>query len=136
MISEKFNNPDYKGDDMAKKIMVVDDEPHLVELLGAILETEGYEVIRCHDGREALEKLEAVKPDLAILDMMMPGMSGREVCEQIRKNPKTKDIKVIFLTVARFSETGKDVLKELKVFDYITKPFENEDLIKRIKKAL
>ena len=121
---------------MAKKIMVVDDEPHLVELLGAILETEGYEVIRCHDGREAIEKLETVIPNLVVLDMMMPGMSGREVCEQIRKNPKTKNLKVIFLTVARFSETGKDVLKKLNVADYLTKPFENSDLINRIKKAL
>ncbi len=121
---------------MAKKIMIVDDEPHLVELVGAILETEGYEVIKCHDGREALEKLKNIKPDLVLLDMMMPGMSGREVCEQIRKNPKIKNLKVIFLTVARFSETGKKVLDGLKVSDYITKPFENEDLVKRVKKVI
>lgn len=116
--------------------MIVDDEPHLVELVGAILETEGYEVIKCHDGREALEKLKNIKPDLVLLDMMMPGMSGREVCEQIRKNPKIKNLKVIFLTVARFSETGKKVLDGLKVSDYITKPFENEDLVKRVKKVI
>ena len=116
--------------------MIVDDEPHLVELLSAILETEGYDVVKCYNGREAVEKLKIVTPDLVLLDMMMPSMSGREVCEQIRKNPKTSNLKVIFLTVARFSETGKKVLDNLKVSDYITKPFENEDLIKRIKKVL
>ena len=68
--------------------------------------------------------------------MMMPGMSGREVCERIRENPKTQNLKVIFLTVARFSETGKDVLKKMGVMDYITKPFDNEDLLRRVKKLL
>jgi len=68
--------------------------------------------------------------------MMMPGMSGREVCEKIRENPETKDLKVAFLTVAKFSETGKDVLKKMNVLDYITKPFENEDLVERVKKLV
>ena len=68
--------------------------------------------------------------------MMMPGMSGRETCERIRNDPKTKDIKVVFLTVARFSETGKEILRKMKVLDYITKPFDNQDLIRRINKLL
>ena len=121
---------------MGKKIMVVDDEESLIELVRAILENEGYEVISAMNGEEALEKLKTVKPDLILLDMMMPGMSGREVCERIRKNPKTKDLKVAFLTVAKFSETGKDVLKKMKVIDYITKPFDNDGLIRRIKKIV
>ena len=66
----------------------------------------------------------------------MPGMSGREVCEKIRENPKTKDLKVVFLTVAKFSEAGKDALKKMKVLDYITKPFDNEDLLRRVKKVI
>jgi len=118
---------------MKKKIMIVDDEEGIIELLTAILEEEGYEVITAMDGKECLEKLKKVKPDLILLDMMMPGMSGREVCEKIRKNPKTKNLKIVFLTVARFSEMGKDVLKKLNVLDYITKPFDNKDLIRRIK---
>jgi DNA-binding response OmpR family regulator len=121
---------------MAKKIMIVDDEPNLVELVRAILESENFEVITAYNGQEALEKLETVKPDLIIIDMMMPGMSGRELCEKIRANPKTKNLKVVFLTVARFSEVGKNVLQNLNVLDYITKPFENEDLVNRIKKVL
>lgn len=121
---------------MAKKIMVVDDEESLIELVKAILENEGYEVISAMNGEECLEKLKMVKPDLILLDMMMPGMSGREVCEKIRKNPKTKDLKIAFLTVAKFSEAGKDVLKEMNVLDYITKPFDNEDLVRRVKRIV
>ncbi len=121
---------------MAKKILVVDDEESLRELLVAVLEPEGFEVITASDGNDCIEKLKTLKPDLILLDMMMPGMSGRETCEKIRGNPKTKDLKVAFLTVAKFSESGKDVLKKMNVSDYITKPFDNADLIKRVKKAI
>ena len=119
-----------------KKIMVVDDEEHLVELIKAILETAGFDVTTSSSGSEALDKLKSVKPDLVLLDMMMPGMSGRQVCEKIRANAKTKNLKVAFLTVARFSETGKGVLDKMKVADYITKPFDNDDLVKRVKKLV
>jgi DNA-binding response OmpR family regulator len=119
---------------MAQKILIVDDEPHIRELVGAVLESEGYDVDRAEDGPNALEKLKKNKYSLVVLDMMMPGMSGREVCEKIRETDKKQ--KVVFLTVARFSETGKNVLDELNVSDYLTKPFENDDLILRIKKIL
>jgi DNA-binding response OmpR family regulator len=121
---------------MAKKILIVDDEPHILELIKAVLEVEKFEIITAVDGKEALKKLETIAPDLVLLDMMMPGMSGREVCESIRKNKKTKNQKVIFLTVARFSETGKKILDEMKVSDYITKPFDTADLVDRINKVL
>lgn len=118
------------------KIMIVDDEPNIIELEKALLETEGYEVIEAHNGEEAIKLLKKNTPDLVILDMMMPGMSGREVCEKIRENPKTKNLKVFFITVARFSEIGKKELENLNVSDYITKPFDNEDVLNRIKKVL
>jgi len=121
---------------MKKKIMVVDDEEDLLELVKAIFEEEGFEVIPASSGAECLEKLKEVKPDLILMDMMMPGMSGRETTEKIRADPNTKDIKVAFLTVARFSEVGKEIMKELNVVDYITKPFENEDLVRRVKKLV
>jgi CheY-like chemotaxis protein len=121
---------------MAKKILIVDDEPHMIELVKAILSGEGYDVTTASDGKEGLKILEKLKPDLVILDMMMPGMSGREVCEKIRANPKTKGLKVVFLTVARFSEVGKQELDKMNVSDYITKPFENADLVKRVKKII
>ena len=76
---------------MAKKIMIVDDEPTLVELVTAILKQKGFDVIPAYNGKECLEKLEKVKPDLILMDMMMPGMSGRETTKKIRANPKTKN---------------------------------------------
>lgn len=121
---------------MKKKIMVVDDEENLLELVKVILEQEGFDVIPVPNGQECLEKLKVIKPDLILMDMMMPNMSGRETTEKIRANPKTKNLKIIFLTVARFSEIGKDVLKKMNVLDYITKPFDNEDLVKRVKKLV
>jgi CheY-like chemotaxis protein len=121
---------------MAKTIMIVDDEPHMVELEKAILEADGFKTIAASNGPDALKMLEKAKPDLVILDMMMPGMSGREVCEQIRKNPKTKALKVIFVTVSRFSEIGKSSLKDMNVLEYITKPFDNADFIAKIKKIV
>jgi DNA-binding response OmpR family regulator len=121
---------------MAKNILVVDDEPNLVELLKQILEKEGYTVFTAHKGDEALAVLRKERVDLVLLDMMMPGMSGKEVAEKIRRNPKAKGVRIIFVTVARFSETGKKVLESLDVADYVTKPFENEDLIWRVQKVL
>jgi len=121
---------------MAKTIMIVDDEPHIVELEKAILESNGFKTITAYSGADGLKLLEKAKPDLVVLDMMMPGMSGREVCEKIRKNPKTKALKVIFVTVARFSEVGKLSLKDMNVLDYITKPFDNDDFLNRIKKIV
>ena len=121
---------------MTKTIMIVDDEPHMVELEKAILEAEGFKIISAFSGAEALKILEISKPDLIILDMMMPGMSGREVCEKIRKNPKTRNLKVIFVTVARFSEIGRNNLKKMRVLDYITKPFNNDELVFRANKIL
>ena len=121
---------------MSKKIMVVDDEESLLELLRGILEAEGYEVITVASGQECLSKLKGVKPDLIIMDMMMPGMSGRETTEKIRSDPKTRDIKVAFLTVAKFSETGMKSLKDMKVVEYINKPFDNADLLEKIKRII
>ncbi|MBR9677126.1 response regulator [Candidatus Woesearchaeota archaeon] len=117
-------------------ILIVDDEPHMVELEKGILETNNYTVLSATSGEEALKVLEKQTPDLTILDMMMPGMSGRELAEKIRANTKTKNLKIIFVTVARFSEIGKELLNDLSVLDYITKPFDNQDFLKRVKKAL
>lgn len=121
---------------MKKKIMIVDDEVNILELVRAILEQEGFEIIGVSSSQECLDKLKEVKPDLILMDMMMPSMSGRETTERIRKNPKTKNLKVAFLTVARFSEVGRDMLKGLNVLDYITKPFDNNDLVRRVKKLV
>lgn len=119
-----------------KRIMVVDDEKNFLALLISLLKENGYSVIPAHNGKEALAKLKKTKPDLVLLDIMMPGMGGVEVCEKIRANPKTGNLKIIFLTVVPFSESGMQNLKKFNVLDYIVKPFENKDLLTRIKRAL
>ncbi|MBU0530056.1 MAG: response regulator [Nanoarchaeota archaeon] len=121
---------------MTKKIMVVDDERSLLELMNAILGSAGYNVTTASSGEECLKKLKTEKPDLILLDMMMPGMSGRETAANIRKNSETKELKIAFLTVAKFSESGKGILITMNILDYITKPFDNEDLLKRVKKII
>jgi two-component system response regulator VicR len=121
---------------MAKKVMVVDDEKDLVELVAAVLENGGLEVIPVTSGKQCLEKLKKVKPDMILMDVMMPSMTGIETAKRIKSNPKTKNIKLAFLTVARMSSVGKKELKELGSLDYITKPFDNEDLVRRVKKIV
>lgn len=120
-----------------KRIMIVDDEENVLELIKVILEREGFEVIPTVSGRECLNKLEnGIKPDLILMDMMMPTMTGKDTAKKIREDPRTKDIKIAFLTVVRLSEVGVDELKKLGVLDYITKPFDMADLVERVRKLL
>jgi CheY-like chemotaxis protein len=127
---------------MVKKIMIVDDTRDTVEMVEKLLKSEGYTTLIAFNGKEALDTLRSLKtderPDLILLDMFMPEMSGREVCETIRvdKDPGLKDIKIAFFTVANFKEQGKQILKELKVIDYITKPFDIDDLLGRVRRML
>ena len=120
---------------MAKKILVVDDETELVNFLQIRLEHGGYEVITAYDGENGLKKAKAEIPDLIILDIMMPGMDGYEVCRKIKIDPNTKDIPIIMLTARA---QGVD---ELKGFEsgtdvYVPKPYEFPLLVKEIKRLL
>jgi len=122
---------------MAKKtIMIVDDEPPINKVVEDILEPEGYKVVSAISGPEALDMLKKVKPHLILIDFFMPGMSGRELCEKIRADSKLKDIKVVFITAATFSASGRDELEKMNVLDTIAKPFEYKDLIQRVKKIV
>ena len=121
---------------MAKSILLVEDENDVRETIKMLLESEGYEVGEARDGFEGLEQLKKKKYDLALVDMFMPKMSGREMCERIRKDPKIKNTKFAFLTAALFSSEGEKELKKLKSLDYIQKPFDIDDLKKRIKKMI
>jgi len=120
---------------MAKWILVVDDERDITTSLKTFLENNGYIVSTACDGPDCLQKLEKEKPDLILMDFFMPTMSGRETVERIRANPKTKDIPIIFLTVAQFGERGMEIIKELKVADYIQKPVNTDELLGRIKRV-
>ena len=119
-----------------KTVMVIDDELNLIKLVKEVLETENYKVMSCTNGVDALKLLESVKPDLIILDIMMPYMSGMDVLRKIRENPQTKNLKVMLLTVVTKTEIGVDEMKKLKVKDFIGKPFEVDQLLKSVKKIL
>ncbi|GBE54692.1 transcriptional regulatory protein AfsQ1 [archaeon BMS3Bbin15] len=116
-------------------ILIVDDEPDTVTLLERILEIEGYDIIKAYSGKDALDRLAELDVDLVILDIMMPGMDGYEVCRRIKTSMKTAHIPVIFLSV-RSSEI--DIIKGLKyrAEDYITKPFNKQILTAKIKAIL
>ncbi len=112
-----------------EKILVVDDDDNICELLRLYLEKEGYTVILAHDGEKAVDKFNSVKPDVMLLDIMLPGMDGWQVCREIRKK---SNVPIIMITAK--SETFDKVLGlELGADDYIVKPFEAKEVIARIK---
>ncbi|HAA89322.1 MAG: Alkaline phosphatase synthesis transcriptional regulatory protein phoP [Thermoanaerobacterales bacterium 50_218] len=115
------------------RIMVVDDEEALVRLLTHNLRKEGYEVIAAYDGLQALELIKKEKPDLVILDLMLPGIDGLELCRQLRR--QNIDIPIIMLT-AKDDEIDKVVGLELGADDYVTKPFSIRELMARVKAIL
>ncbi|MBC7329391.1 MAG: response regulator [bacterium] len=118
---------------MPKKILVVDDERPIVRLVQVNLEHAGYEVVTAYDGKEALEKVEQEKPDLIILDVMMPQMDGFEVMQRLQANPKTRDIPVIMLTA---KAQDADVFRgwQSGVTLYLTKPFSPFELISFVRR--
>lgn len=115
-----------------KKILVVDDEKPIADIVDFNLTKEGYEVEVAYDGDEALDKVEAFQPDLVLLDIMLPGRDGMEVCREIRKK---YDMPIIMVT-AKDSEFDKVLGLELGADDYVTKPFSNRELIARVKANL
>ncbi len=117
------------------KILVVDDAEHIVELIKFNLESEGYEVIPAYDGKEALKCMQDQKFDLILLDLMLPGIDGIEICRRLRSNPKTKDIPIIMIT-AKGEEIDKVLGLELGADDYMTKPFSVRELVARVKAML
>lgn len=114
------------------KILVIDDEPSIVNLVQAYLKPEGYEVFTAADGPSGLKAARAFKPDLIVLDLMLPGMDGIELLSRLRRESQ---VYVIMLT-ARTEETDKIVGLSVGADDYVTKPFSPRELVARIKAAL
>lgn len=116
-------------------ILIVDDVPKNLQVLGTILYQQGCEIAMADSGDSALETLEEIKPAMILLDVMMPEMDGYEVCRRIKSNPETSDIPVIFLTAKTETE---DIVKGFKLgaVDYLTKPFNSEELIARVRTQL
>lgn len=125
-------NDESEAKKMKIKILAVDDEEPIADILKFNLENEGYEVILAHDGNTAVELAEKEDPDLILLDLMLPGKDGNEVCREIRK---TKTMPIIMLT-AKDGEIDKVLGLELGADDYVTKPFSNRELIARVKANL
>lgn len=120
---------------MAEKILVVDDDVDSLKLIGLMLQRQGYEVITANAGQPAIQKSFAEKPDLIILDVMMPDMDGYEVCKRLRAEPTTKEIPIIMFT-AKTLVDDKVVAFEIGVDDYLTKPTHPAELSARVKNVL
>ncbi len=116
-----------------KTILVVDDEEMLVEFIKIRLEANDYMVETASDGTEGLVKLEQTHPDLIILDIFMKPMDGYTMLKEVRKNKKIKDIPIIILTA---SGKKREVFEAEGISDYITKPFDSDDFVSRVKKVL
>ena len=117
------------------KILVVDDEIYIVHILDFSLGMEGYEVITALDGEQALERFKVEKPDLVVLDIMMPKVDGYEVCKSIKSNPATKQTPVILLS-AKGRNVDQKLGFDVGADDYITKPFSPRKLVERINQLL
>ncbi|MBR5590305.1 MAG: response regulator transcription factor [Anaerotignum sp.] len=115
-----------------QKILVVDDDKHIAELISLYMMKDGYETEEVYDGREAVKMVSSFQPDLILLDLMLPGMDGYQVCTEIRKNSR---VPIIMLTAK--GETFDKVLGlELGADDYIVKPFDPKELVARVKAVL
>ncbi len=107
---------------MSKKVLVCDDEPYIVESVSYVVRKAGFEVVTAEDGEEALSVARREKPDLVFLDIMMPRMSGEEVCRQLKGDPETRGAYVVILT-ARGQEEDERRAMEMGADEFMTKPF-------------
>ncbi|MCF8035689.1 MAG: response regulator transcription factor [Desulfobacteraceae bacterium] len=120
---------------MDKTILVIEDDPDILNLVIWHLESEGYKTLKSKDGKKGMETAIHEKPDLLVLDLMLPGMDGLEVCKTMKRNQATADIPVIMLT-ARGEEVDRIVGFELGADDYLVKPFSPRELLLRIRAVL
>ncbi len=123
------------ADTRSKRILIVDDEPDVTELVGYQLRAKGFEVEALNDPTQSIAKFRSFQPDLVILDVMMPDISGIQLCRMLRADPKTKEVPVIFLT-AKAEETDRVLGLEVGGDDYICKPFSTKELILRVQGLL
>lgn len=114
-----------------KRILIVDDEPTIIEMVQIRLEVAGFDVLSAENGQEGLEKVRREKPDLVILDIMMPKMNGYQVCRELKKDEATKKIPVILFS-AKSQESDKFWGEECGADAYILKPYEIEELLAKI----
>ena len=116
-----------------KKILIADDDTYVHELLTAVLSSNEFDIIHAYDGQETVERVDNEQPDLIVLDIMMPIKDGRDICQDIKKNPRTKDIKILMLS-GKDEQLERIVGLESGADDYIAKPFSQSHVARRIKK--
>ena len=120
---------------MSKKVLIADDEQNIVISVEFLMRREGFEVSVAHDGEAALERIRADKPDLVLLDVMMPKKSGFEVCEALRADPAQAGLRIVMLTAkGRDTEVAKGLA--IGADAYVTKPFSTKDLVAQVKTML
>ena len=118
-----------------KKILVVEDEPHIIKLISFILKSSGYDVIEAEIGAAGLKKAKTEKPDMIILDVMMPKMDGFEVAKKLKADPATRNIPILMLSSkAQFEDKMKGI--DSGATDYITKPFDKQELLEKVRECL
>jgi two-component system phosphate regulon response regulator PhoB len=117
------------------KILVIEDEPDILEVIQYNLEREGHRVVSCRDGEQGLRRIRADDPDLVILDLMLPGLDGTEVCRRVKADPVTSTIPILMVT-AKSEESDVVLGLGLGADDYLTKPFRPRELVARVKVAL
>ena len=118
-----------------KKILIAEDSPTVLAILKSTLEEAGYGVVAVMDGQEALAKAKTEKPDLFILDLMLPKVDGYKVCGMLKFDKNFANTPIIILT-ARAGDADKEMAKDVRADDYVTKPFEPDELLVKIKKFL
>ncbi len=118
-----------------KRVLVVDDEPHLIKSLTFVLSKEGYEIDSAMDGVEALEKIRKSKPNLVFLDVMMPKKNGYDVCREVKADPSLRDVYIIMLT-AKGQAVDKAKAFESQADEFISKPFSPLGVVARVKELL
>ncbi len=116
---------------LTKKILLVDDEPYIIKSLSFVLEKKGYNVLCANNGEDALDKIKSYRPDLVLLDVMMPKKTGYDVCMEIRKYQEFKDLYIIMLT-AKSQDSDKEKGLEAGANEYLTKPFSPGKMLQRL----
>ncbi|HUG26383.1 response regulator transcription factor [Piscinibacter sp.] len=120
---------------MSKTVLIADDEPNIVISLEYLLQRDGYHVLVARDGQEALDTVQLMTPDLVLLDVMLPRLSGFQVCQKIRENPAWSHIRIVMLTAkGRDVEMSKGMALGADL--YVTKPFSTKDLLAQIRAQL
>ncbi len=118
-----------------ERILVVDDDPAMLDYVATVLENAGYAVERAPDGATALKRAFAAPPDLAVLDIMMPGLDGLTVCDKMRFDPRTRDVPIIFLSAKGDDDTAA-IASVLDAYAFIEKPFEADELLAEVRNCL